>query len=94
MGKNNDLDIQTFQIYQDDETNESKTETKEQPKKKKFDFSFKRKEKVEKTATPVDAADDDEDEGSSKKGMNEIVKGLLIGFAVLAVFIIIDMVRK
>ncbi len=89
MAKKSDLDMQTFQIYQDEETNEPPIESKEDQKKKKFDFSFK------KNKPHPDAVDSDDDEDEKPKGgMSDIVKGIALGVIIIAIFVVIDIVRK
>lgn len=100
MAKKNDVDLQTFQIYQDDETNDHTPEVAA-PKKKKFSMpSFKKKDKVEKTekAEKVSNLVDDNDEvdapsdaihvDNSNKGA--IVKGLGVGIIIVVLIILAD----
>lgn len=97
--KNNDLDMQTFQIYQDEETDmttvmENQPKQQEQkPKAKglKGMFSFNKKKTGEitrKTTKPISASNS----GSSNKssGLPDSVKGLLVGVLLLIIFVVID----
>ena len=64
MSKNN-LDLQTFQIYQDDETHDSSAgTTSSAPKKKKFTLpSFKKKHKLQNS---LDGNSDTDNEGPTQ----------------------------
>jgi len=94
MGKNN-LDIQTFQIYYDDDSQESLNESpasKSKSKKKIFDISTISK-LTRKTKDNLSVIRTDTNEVSFKKNSQNtstIIKGLLIGFGILILFIVID----
>lgn len=94
MPKKNNLDIQTFQIFQDEETNSHPSE-EDAPKKKKFGMpSFRKKEKLE-NSVDDDASDDHNapsDAISINTGSNKdtIIKGSAIGVAIIVLVVIID----
>ncbi len=96
MGKKNDLDLQTFQIYQDEETTTPPSEDTTQ-KKKKFNMpSFKKKDKA---SNSVDAESNTDEHPSDSISVNKsgnlasIVKGLGLGLAIVLIIIIIDQLR-
>ena len=91
MGKKNDLDLQTFQIYQDEETTTPPPDENVQ-KKKKFSMpSFKKKEKA---SNSVDAESDQDIHPSDSVSVNKkdqtVVKGIAIGIAILVLIVAFD----
>jgi hypothetical protein len=97
MGKNNNLDMQTFQIYQDEETDAAHTEKMEAPKKKKFSMSslFKKEKAAGELNEVADSKEDyravkTDDEKVEKRGMSDALKGVLIGVAVLLLIVAFD----
>ncbi len=98
MGKNNNLDMQTFQIYQDEETDAAHTEV-EAPKKKKFSMSslFKKEKAAGELNEVADSKEDysavkTDDEKVEKKGMSDALKGVLIGVVVLLLVVAVDQI--
>jgi hypothetical protein len=96
MAKKNDVDLQTFQIYQDEETHDHPPE-EAAPKKKKFGISFKKKEKAENAIdNEKDADDHPSDSVSVNSGGNakQILIGLALGIAIVALVVIVDKLMK
>lgn len=84
MNDKSDLDMQTFQIYQEEDSVEvEKSEPATKPKKK-FGFNFK---KDNKEASYSESSEDSE---YSKK---DIIKGVAIGLVVLIVLIVVDQLK-
>jgi hypothetical protein len=82
MGQKDDLDMQTFQIYQDDDSVPvPMDEVKEQPKKKMGFGGFKKSEP--------------NGSGAVKSGSNngELIKGVAIGVGLVVLFIVIDQLK-
>lgn len=92
MGKKNDLDLQTFQIYQDEETTTPPPEENVQKKKKFAMPSFKKKDKA---SNSVDAESDIDVHPADSVSVNKskdqtVLKGIAIGFAVLVLIVLAD----
>ncbi len=95
MGKNNDLDMQTFQIYQDEETDMAEmVEPVKKPTGIKGVLANMKKKKTgerpQKTATITMPG---EDEAGAKKGMSDVTKGIAIGLVVVVLVIILDVLK-
>jgi hypothetical protein len=97
MGKKNDLDLQTFQIYQDEETTTPPPEENIQKKKKFSMLSFSKKEKA---SNSVDAESNTDEHPSDSVSINKssniiaILKGMGIGLAVVLLIVIADQLMR
>lgn len=97
MGKKNDLDLQTFQIYQDEETTTPPSEENIQKKKK---FSMPSFAKKAKGSNSVDAENNTDEHPSDSVSVNKsgnvktILKGIGIGFAIVLIIVLADQLRK
>ncbi len=103
MAKNDDLDMQTFQIYQDEETDMTTlvSEQKEQPKQggvKGMFSSFKKKKTGEipkRENTPaIEASESKSKPKVAKAPLPDSLKGILIGVALIVLFILADKVMN
>lgn len=99
MGKNNDLDMQTFQIYQDEETDmpDLGDKEKEPPKKGgglKGVFAKFKKNKIEQPKTqPKNIVVTKEKVKAQNSSNNEVIKGVAIGLLIMALVIVLDILN-
>lgn len=93
MGKKNDLDLQTFQIYQDEETTTPPPEENVQKKKKFNMLSFSKKAKTSNSVDSESHTDEHPSDSVSvnKSGNNQaVIKGIGIGLTILILIILVD----
>lgn len=94
MGKNNDLDMQTFQIYQEEETDMAEmVEPVKKPTGIKGVFANMKKKKTGERPQKNTTVSSSKEESSSSGGMSDVTKGVLIGLVVVVLVIVLDVLN-